>query len=132
MDNENKKNIKIVFTQAQLVMRMIVGGYLDYLAYDLFKERASSTMKPVVMWSFIVLFTIIGTYFLAKALYLYIIGAYKGGKLDPGEDEEEEADADAEEVLTIEETEDALATDETEGVSTTEEVVEISEETDIQ
>lgn len=124
MDNENKKSTKIVFTQGQLVMRMIVGGYLDYLAYDLFKQRAASSMKPVVMWIFIVFFTVIGTYFLGKALYLYIIGAYKGGKLDPGEDEEEETDS--EEILIIEDAEDVSATDETE------EVIEITEETDAQ
>ena len=79
---ENKKK-KSLMTQGQLIMRVLVGGYLDYLAYDLFKERATSSINPIVLWIVIIFFTIAGTYFLGMALILYYRGEYKGGKKDP-------------------------------------------------
>lgn len=83
---EKKKNG--LMTQGQLVMRLLVGGYLDYLSYDLVKDRATSTITPWLLWTFVVFFTIAGTYFFVKALILYIKGEYVGGKLDVDADDE--------------------------------------------
>lgn len=79
------KNGKKLPTQGMLAARIIVGGYLTYLGFSLFNSRAESTMNPAILWVFIILFSVLGLYFVAKAIYNYVKGNYQDGAADVGE-----------------------------------------------
>lgn len=74
--------------QLMLTCRVVVGGYLLYLAKGLvqdYSKTTSSTMS-IVMIVAIVAFSVFGFLFLYDSIRNYIIGRYAGGKLDLGED----------------------------------------------
>lgn len=89
MDNNSKRNFP---SQGVLSMRLIVGLYLNYLAYTLFKGRAESSMKPVTLYLFIVIFVACGLFLCIKTIMSYTKGEYIGGKADVEESTSEEAD----------------------------------------
>lgn len=74
-------------TQAQLIIRIVVGLYLEYLSYSLCKGHAESSMNPIVLWVFIAIFVIVGIVFIAISITAYLRGEYKGGKADVDEEE---------------------------------------------
>lgn len=79
------KEGKILPSQGTLLVRTLAGAYLVYLSYSLFKERADSGMSPVAMWSFIIIFTLIGLFLCGMSLFSLVKGTYKGGSADVGE-----------------------------------------------
>ncbi len=85
MDNNSKRNFP---TQGVLSMRLIVGLYLNYLAYTLFKGRTESSMSPFALYSFIVLFVGIGLFLCVNTIKGYTKGEYIGGKADVDEEKE--------------------------------------------
>lgn len=82
------KNGKRLPTQGMLFARILVGGYLVYLGFSLFTGKAESTMNPVMLWLFIVLFSILGIFLIVQALLNYSKGNYQDGALDVGMPEE--------------------------------------------
>ena len=92
-------------TKAMLIVRAAVGGYLLYLSYGLYKDRAISTMSMAAMAAIIVIFVICGAGLLVHTGYLFMKGMYEGGPADvsvddktsdvedgPGRDADPEAD----------------------------------------
>lgn len=73
----------ILPTQGMLIARTLVGGYLVYLAYSLITTSEESGMNPAVLYSFCVLFFLVGGIVLIKVVHNFVTGYYKGGKLDP-------------------------------------------------
>ena len=88
-DNKDKKAKKALPTQGMLGIRLIVGGYLVYLAYDILSTE--SVMVPRVgIILFSILFVIAGSVIVVLTLRSFIKGEYIGGKADDTEDEYEE------------------------------------------
>ncbi|MFT3982631.1 MAG: hypothetical protein QM697_01880 [Lachnospiraceae bacterium] len=69
-------------TQMSLYMRIVVGGYLVYLAYDIFKLRDTQASDYWFMMVSVVLFTVIGIILAAMS----IKGLIKKDYYDPNND----------------------------------------------
>jgi len=89
-------NGKTLPTQGILICRILVGGYLAYLSNSLYKERVESSMSPVALWSFIIVFTLIGLYLIVASAINLVKGRYKGGPLDVEANAEVDTEADTE------------------------------------
>lgn len=74
-------------TQILLAIRVLVGGYILYLAKGLLDGRkdAESFRMLVIVTIAIVVFCVFGVLLIYDAARNYIIGRYVGGKLDLGE-----------------------------------------------
>lgn len=84
-------------TQMNLYLRIVVGGYLVYLAYDIFKLRDTQAAEYWVMMLFVLLFTVAGAGFAAVS----IKGLIKKEYYDPNNDSgggEQIIDAPAEDI----------------------------------
>lgn len=81
-------------TQVALTCRVIVGGYLLYLAYGLLGSvfNAENAFKQVMFAIAMMCFTLCGAYFTYSSGRDLIIGRYVGGKLDLGQKPEEEVE----------------------------------------
>lgn len=73
--------------QLALTCRLIVGGYLLYLAYGLVESaiNADEMFRLVMFAAAIVCFVLAGGYFAYSSARDLLIGRYVGGKLDLGE-----------------------------------------------
>ena len=89
MDNSSKNNNNLP-SQGVLGIRVILGGYLMYLAQSLVKGRAESSMNPIVMWIFVVIFAVVGAILVGLAVKSFYLGEYIGGKADPSVNESED------------------------------------------
>lgn len=108
------KNGNKLPTQGMLLARILIGGYLVYLGFSLFGGRAESSMKPIVLWLFIIIFCVIGIYLLVNAFISYNKGYYIEGSADVGTIEE-----DSENIVDVEET-DEKDSEATENIAITE------------
>ncbi|MBR6452343.1 MAG: hypothetical protein IKS87_06525 [Lachnospiraceae bacterium] len=75
-------------TQAMLTIRVVVGGYVLYLAYTLIRDRETSTMPSWALILSLIVFIAGGVGVIAHSAYLYFKGMYAGGKADTGSDED--------------------------------------------
>ena len=66
-------------TQVVLTIRMIVGIYVFYLAYQIV---TSPDELSILMWVFVVLFFIAGAGLVVMSVKHFICGEYEGGKKD--------------------------------------------------
>ena len=80
-------------TQGMLVARLLVGGYLMYLGKSLFDGRGDAGMSPIVMYTFLIIFIIVGLFLCIKAVVNLLTGYYSGGKLDKAAENEEDQEA---------------------------------------
>lgn len=91
MNNEKKK---YYYSKNMLFIRMLIGGYLVYLAYSLIEsyisnaDRVSNSSMPVpVLIIASVIFMAVGLAVAILSLKGLIKGEYKGGKADSSEEE---------------------------------------------
>jgi len=75
-------------TQMNLYLRIVVGGYLVYLAYDIFKLRDTQAAEYWVMMLFVLLFTVAGAVFAAISIKSLIKKEYYDPNNDSGESEQ--------------------------------------------
>lgn len=75
--NDNKKS-KYLNTQVVLTIRVIVGGYLVYIAYGLF----TSETRTLPLTFAAVFFAIVGAVIAVWSLKHLVLGEYQGGKAD--------------------------------------------------
>ena len=66
-------------TQAALIIRAIVGGYVAYLAYQI--ATSKSEVTPV-MWAAVAIFTVAGVGLVAMSVKHFVCGEYEGGSRD--------------------------------------------------
>jgi len=81
-------------TQLALTCRVIVGGYLLYLAYGLKDSvmNAEYAFRSIMFLIALLLFALAGAYFTYTSARDLLIGRYVGGKLDLGEEPKEEVE----------------------------------------
>lgn len=84
-DKKDKKKKSSLPTQMNLVIRIVAGGYLCYLAYNIYGtsgevQGAEKIIFPVVT----VLFAVIGAVIIVSALRAMQRGEYVGGARDTG------------------------------------------------
>jgi len=93
-------------TKGMLTIRVVIGGYLMYLAYTLF-TGPQGTMARWQVIAFSAFFVLAGIAIIGLTAYLYFNGLYEGGKGDvPAEDEtvvDEEKVSDNDETVVDEE-----------------------------
>ena len=82
-------------TKLMLLIRVAVGGYVLYLSYTLFRDRAAGSIQPLPLALILVIFVICGAGVIAHSAYLYFKGMYEGGPADIEVDEEENGSASA-------------------------------------
>ena len=92
MEENRPKQTRRFPTQAVLTIRVIVGAYVMYLAYQIV---TSGEEKPWYIFIFVVLFVVVGILMIAFSLKHLILGEYDGGKAD----HYEEDNAEEEEVI---------------------------------
>ncbi len=73
-------------TQMNLYLRIVVGGYLVYLAYDIFKLQDTQVSDYWIMMLFVLLFTVIG----ATLVVVSLKGLIKKEYYDPNKDDDED------------------------------------------
>jgi len=88
-DKKDKRTKNSLPNQSMLAIRAVVGGYLVYLAYDIFSTE-SPTVPRVGIILFCILFIVAGIVLVITTLRSFIKGEYIGGKADFTEDEYEE------------------------------------------
>jgi len=115
------KNGKRLPTQGMLLARILVGGYLVYLGISLFTGRTDSSMNVILLWMFILLFSILGAFLIIQALLNYSKGNYQGGALDTGSEEENAEAVDVQEDETVVEDVEKVA-ENTESIDVSDEV----------
>lgn len=86
-DEERKS--KFYNNQTVLTIRVLVGGYVIYLAYQIFTDPNKNTWTTI----FAGLFVIIGAFLVIASLMHLIKGEYQGGKADVSDSEENEVKA---------------------------------------
>jgi len=89
MDNNEKKTKRYLPNQSMLTIRVVVGGYLVYLAYDIVSTEAL-TVPRIGIILFSILFAVAGLFIVIATIRSFIKGEYIGGKADFTEDEYEE------------------------------------------
>lgn len=91
--NENKKRKRGLPTQMNLVIRVVAGVYLLYLAYSIYNslQEIQGTEKFIFLAA-IVLFGAIGAAVAFFSLRSMTRGEYAGGAADAGREEEETAE----------------------------------------
>jgi len=88
MNNNEKKSKRYLPTQSMLSIRVVVGVYLIYLAYDIANTEAL-TVSRIGIILFCILFVIAGIVLVITTVRSFIRGEYIGGKADFTEDEYE-------------------------------------------
>ena len=76
-------------SQVVLTIRVIVGGYVLYLMYQV---MGSGDEKSIWMYLVVAILTLIGGAFAVVSLKMLIMGQYEGGKRDPYKDIEEDSE----------------------------------------
>lgn len=94
-EESEKKNPARKPTQAQLFLKVIVGGYLVYLAWQLYKGGAlqSTGWEFAAMLGAIILFTVFGIWFAVISIKALLAKDYYDPN-SPACDEEENAEED--------------------------------------
>ena len=94
-ENNNKKNNRRLPGRTNLVIHIVLGVYLLYLAYSIFNNPGEANRAVIMI--FPVLFCIIGAGLIFSSLRSLQRGEYEGGAADPeknsGKNEEEDKDA---------------------------------------
>lgn len=92
MSTEKKNNGRNNITQASLTMRILAGGYLLYLVYQLVRGLPESVGNSrMASLAGIAVFLLLGIFLLGHSLYLLKTKRYDQGgehKEDTGEEEE--------------------------------------------
>lgn len=89
MDNNENKTKRYLPNQSMLTIRIVVGGYLVYLAYDIVSTEALAVPRiGIILFS--ILFAVAGAVLVITNIRSFIKGEYIGGKADFTEDEYEE------------------------------------------
>ena len=88
MSTKKKDNNKNKITQASLTMRILAGGYLFYLVYQLIRGLPeSSPNSRIVSLAGIVVFLLLGIFLLGHSFYLLKTKGYdKSGENEDNED----------------------------------------------
>lgn len=87
---ENKKRKRGLPTQMNLLVRIVAGVYLLYLAYSIYGSlQEIQGMEKFIFLMAIVLFGSIGAAVVFFSLRSMTKGEYAGGAADTGEEEEE-------------------------------------------
>lgn len=86
----NEKQERKMPTSAMLFLRLAIGGYLLYLAYQLFVDRATGSIALPVLIPILIVFTVAGLIIVVISLGDLTKGRYQGGH---GEIYETEDDA---------------------------------------
>lgn len=76
-ENNKSKNPKLP-TSIMLFLRIFIGGYLCYLAYQIM-TGGDTTANPIVVYVFSVIFVIAGIGLIILSLKMIIRGEYQGG-----------------------------------------------------
>ena len=79
-------------TRLMLLIRVAVGGYVLYLSYTLYRDRAQGGIQPLPLALILAIFVICGVGVIAHSAYLYLKGMYEGGPADVEVDGEEDTD----------------------------------------
>ena len=79
MEENRPKQTRRYPTQVVLTIRVIVGAYVMYLAYQIV---TSGEEKPWYIYIFVVLFVVVGIAMIVWSLKHLILGEYEGGKAD--------------------------------------------------
>lgn len=82
MEKKKPRNV----TQMNLYIRILAGGYVVYLAYDIFKMRDPQASNYWLMMLFVALFVIVGAGFVIMSVKSLIKKEY----YDPNQDNSEE------------------------------------------
>lgn len=85
MEKKKPRNV----TQMNLYIRILAGGYIVYLAYDIFKLRDPQASNYWLMMLFVALFVIVGAGFVIMSVKSLIKKEY----YDPNQDDSEEEQA---------------------------------------
>ena len=86
MDNkkENKKRQRVLPTQMNLIIHIVAGGYLLYLAYSIYMEIGTAAGgKKIGLGLAIIVFVAVGATVAFSALRSLKRGEYRGGAADP-------------------------------------------------
>ena len=106
--------------QISLTCRVLVGGYLLYLSYQLKDSgiNAANAKSQMLFICAIVIFSVFAALMIYDVARNYFIGRYAGGKLDLGERPDEHLDGksheDYDDVVTEDEAVEAIATEDEE------------------
>lgn len=84
MEKKTPKNV----TQMNLYIRILAGGYVVYLAYDIFKMRDPQASNYWLMMLFVALFVIVGAGFVIMSVKSLIKKEYYDPNQDNSEDEQ--------------------------------------------
>ena len=87
-EKENKSR-KYLPNQSMLAIKVILGGYLVYLAYDIMSTEIYAGPRIGIVL-FCILFVVAGIFLIITTARSFIRGEYIGGKADIMEDEYEE------------------------------------------
>lgn len=91
---ENKKGRRGLPTQMNLVIRIVAGVYLLYLAYSIYNSQSEvQGAEKFVFLAAMILFVVVGAVIAGTSLRAMQRGEYAGGAGDPGREREEEKDA---------------------------------------
>ena len=90
-EEQKKNNPERLPTQGQLALRVLVGGYLYYLVYQLYTGGALKETggKLAVMIGGMILFVVFGTYFLINAVRAMVKHEYYDMHAAPSASEED-------------------------------------------
>lgn len=86
-DNSKKNKQSYLPSQTMLLIRMVLGGYLLFLAYDIVGTELLSGRRVVII-ALCVIFVISGIILTSISIRSLIKGEYIGGKEDSTEEEE--------------------------------------------
>lgn len=99
-------------TKIMLTIRLIVGGYLIYLAYDI-RESVFSPDGNIVFIIAAIIFIVCGGIIVAFSARDLLTGRYLGGPLDTSEQEETTSTSDVDETASISDTGETNSGDQT-------------------
>lgn len=78
-ESQNESKGRNFPTQAALIIRALVGGYVAYLAYQI--ATSKSEITPI-MWAAVAVFTVGGVGLVIMSIKHFICGEYEGGSKD--------------------------------------------------
>jgi hypothetical protein len=88
-EQKEKKQNKYLPNQSMLAIRVVLGGYLVYLAYDIISLEMLTVLRIEVIL-LAMLFGVAGLILVIITLRSFIKGEYIGGKADITEEEDEQ------------------------------------------
>lgn len=88
MNEDNKKKNPKLPTAIMLFLRIFIGGYLCYLAYQII-TGGDSSLNSIVVYGFSAIFVVAGLGLIGLSIKMMIKGEYQGGFGDIEAKEEE-------------------------------------------